>query len=383
MTIKKPIITVFSILLVIGMLAGCSPAATEVPAAAPTEAPTQAATDAATAAPATEAFSVTDTFGREVNFESLPQRIVVAGKSSSLIINSLFMFPEASDRVLSYGTGNQTSMDFLAMIDPKLDEKTAFENTVGAEQIAPLKPDLVILKDVVKESLGTPLETMGIKVIYLNLESPDKFYADIQVLGKIFGNETRANEIVSYYQASVAKVTDKLAEVKEGSQPKALLLQYSAKGGTVAFKVAPTSWLQTQMVQMAGGAPVWLDITNEDGWNVVTLEQIAAWKPEIIFIVDYSGKAVDTVKTLKTDAQWQGLDAVKNGKIFAFPHDFISWDQPDTRWSLGLTWLATKLQPELFADVNMTDEITGFYQTLYGLDTATITEKVLPLYKAD
>lgn len=378
MKFSKLLVSLSSLLLILGMAAACSPAATIEPTTVTTEVPTEAAT-----APETGKFSVTDTLGRLVEFDALPQRIVVAGKSSSLIIDTLYMFPEAAERVVSYGTGNQTSMDFLKMVDPKIEEKTAFANSVGAEQIAPLNPDLVILKDVVKDSIGDTLETMGLKVIYVNLETPEKFIEDVKVLGQVFGDPTRAEEIAAYYQTSVTKVSDALKDVKPENQPKALLLQYSTKGGTVAFKVAPTSWLQTQMVQMAGGAPVWLDITNEDGWNVVTLEQIAAWKPEIIFIVDYSGKAVDTVAALKADPQWEGLDAVKNDKIYAFPHDYISWDQPDSRWPLGLTWLAAKLHPDLFSSVNMTDEITNFYQTLYGFDSATITDKILPLYKSN
>lgn len=380
---KKLLILLSSLLLILGMLAACAPATTVEPTAAPTEAVTAAATDAPTKAPQTEGFSVTDALGREVKFDSVPQRIVVAGKSSPLIIDALYLFPEAAERVLSYGTGNQTSMAFLKLIDPKIEEKTAFESNVGAEQIAPLNPDLVILKDVVRDSLGTTLETMGLKVIYVNLETPESFLKDIKVLGQVFGDTTRADEIVAYYQSKVSRVTDALKDLKPEAQPKTLLLLYSAKGGTVAFKVAPTSWLQTQMVQMAGGTPAWLDITNQDGWNVVTLEQIAAWKPETILIVDYSCKAVDTVATLTADPQWQGLDAVKNGKFYAFPCDFISWDQPDSRWTLGLTWLAAKLHPDLFTSVNMTDEITNFYQTLYGLDSTTITEKVLPLYKTN
>jgi len=110
-----------------------------------------------------------------VVLDQAPQRIVIAGKSSTLIMDAVYMFPEAVDRVISYGLGTQTGKNFLSVVDPKLDSKTGLENTVSAEQIAPLKPDLVILKDYLKDSLGTPLEALGIKVVYLNLETPETF----------------------------------------------------------------------------------------------------------------------------------------------------------------------------------------------------------------
>ncbi|MCX5657398.1 MAG: hypothetical protein NTZ48_04135 [Candidatus Omnitrophica bacterium] len=74
---------------------------------------------------------------------------------------------------------------------------------------------------------------------------------------------------------------------------------------------------------------------------------------------------------------------MKNNRLYAFPLDFLSWDQPNSRWSLGMTWSASKIQPKLFADVNMTDEVTNFYKTLYNLDAQTITDKILPLIRGD
>ena len=142
-------------------------------------------------------------------------------------------------------------------------------------------------------------------------------------------------------------------------------------------------WLQTDLVNLAGGKPVWLDASTQGGWAVVTLEQIATWNPEMIFIVDYAGNAVDVVAELKTDQNWSKLNAVKDSKIYAFPVDFLSWDQADPRWSLGLTWLATILQPQTFSGVDMTTEVTTFYKTLYNLNDATIKDKVLPIVKGD
>jgi iron complex transport system substrate-binding protein len=181
---------------------------------------------------------------------------------------------------------------------------------------------------------------------------------------------------------SVKKVTDITSTLADDQKPSVLTLRYSEKGGEIAYSVPPQSWLQTSVVEMAGGIPVWKDIPT-DGWTVVTFEQISAWNPNVILLLDYKGNAVETVYNLKQDAKWSLLDAVKNGKIYAFPLDFQSWDQPDTRWALGMTWVATKLHPDLFSDVKMYDEIQNFYSSFYSLSNNVINEKILPLVKGD
>lgn len=133
---------------------------------------------------------------------------------------------------------------------------------------------------------------------------------------------------------------------------------------------------------MAGGKPVWTD-TPTDGWTVITLEQIAAWNPDVILVVDYKGKALEAITSLKQDNKWALLDAVKNGKIYAFPLDFQSWDQADTRWILGLTWTAKKLHPDLFSNISMAEEIRYFYSGFYNLSDSEINQTILPLVRGD
>lgn len=378
---KKLLSTAVSVFVLLGMLAGC---AKPVPTAAPTEAPmaTQAPTAEPTAVPTPTPVVITDALGRTVEFATLPQRVVIAGKAGSLLADAVFMFPEAIDRVVGFVKGAQTAHDFLTEVFPIKSDVAFLETTSSAEQIAPLKPDVVFMKSYLQKSLGDPIEQLGIKVVYLDLESADAIVKDIRNLGLLFGNSAKAEEIVSLIDASVKKVTDQTSTLTDEQKPSVLMLQYSDKGGEISFKVPPLGWLQTSLVTLAGGTPVWKDVPT-DGWTLVTLEQIAAWNPQVIFIIDYKGNAVDIVKNLKADAKWSLLEAVKNEKIFAFPLDFQSWDQPDTRWPLALTWVAMKLHPDLFSTVDFNQEIMSFYKNFYNLDDSVITGKILPLVKGD
>ena len=99
--------------------------------------------------------------------------------------------------------------------------------------------------------------------------------------------------------------------------------------------------------------PVWKDAQLGNGWTKVGLEQIAAWDPDQIYTIAYFNNPNDVVEKLKADLQLQKVNAVKHGRLYAFPGDYYSWDQPDTRWILGLNWLASKMHPEPFPDLNI------------------------------
>lgn len=379
MKTNQRIYFITAILIVLSLLAGCS-TTPATPTSSPTEAPIAATVKGTTEAP----FVVTDALGRTVEFTQLPQRIVLLGKGTTLLANSAFLFPEAQDRIISYELRLQMKdRNFIKTIFTQTENMTLLEKDAGAEQIAPLNPDLVIMKTYMQEKLGKSIEELGINVVYLDLETPEKFYQDIRTLGQIFGNTERAEEIVQLYQGNETRIAEALSGVTEDQKPSVLVLQYSNKDDAITFSIAPIDWLQTMLVENAGGAPVWKDATTDGGWTVVSLEQIAVWNPEMIFVVDYSGKAVDVVTQLKADPSWQALAAVANEKVYAFPVDFLSWDQADSRWCLGELWLASKIHPEQFPSFDMTQELTNFYQTYYRLDESVITEKIMPLVSGD
>jgi len=328
-----------------------------------------------------EDLEIVDSTGHITALAETPMNIAIAGRATVMVQDAVFMFPEASERIVALESRNQSAFAFLPVVDPGIYDKEIFEKNVGPEQIAAAQPDLVILKSFMAESIGQPLEQLNIPVVYLDLETPEAFYADIEVLGQVFGDRERADEITRYYQDRVEEVEGLVGGAAK--KPSVLLLRYNEDGGEVAFSVPPASWLQTRLVTSAGGQPIWSDIEGGNGWTIVNLEQIAVWDPEQIYLIDYAGGASEIAAGLKTDPIWKNLQAVQSDQLYAFAYDFYSWDQPDTRWILGLQWLATKMHPDLTPDLDILEEINSFYQTLYFLDQETIDTAVLPLLTGD
>jgi molybdenum ABC transporter molybdate-binding protein len=328
-------------------------------------------------------FTITDALGRKVTFNKTPQRIVLAGKALFMVADAIYTFPEASKNIVALGSTAQGSGNFIPMIDPTFKTKLLLDQSAGAEQIAGAKPDCVIMKSSNAQTLGKPLEAINIPVVYVDFETPDQYQRDLKTLGQLFQDPTRASAVASFYQYKVKSITQAVSTLNDSQKPHTLILYYNNPNNTVSFNVPPMSWMQTSLVTAAGGLPVWQDANPGSGWTTVNLEQIAAWNPDVIFIVSYFTPVNDVVTKLKADSQWQALSAVKNDKIYGFATDVYSWDQPDTRWVLGLTWVASKLHPDLFPGLDITKEAQAFYQNLYGMDEASFQKNIQPLLTGD
>ena len=333
--------------------------------------------------PSEQSIEITDTTGHVVSLDGVPERIAIAGKATIMVQDAVFLFDDAIQKVIALENRNQSAFSFLPVVDPGIHDKDIFEMNAGPEQIAAAQSDLVILKNFMAEKLGEPLEQLSIPVVYLDLETPEVFYQDMIVLGQVFGKPERAEEIINFYQERVNRVEELVSGVGPDQKPEVLILEYSDSGGEIAFSVPPVSWLQTSMVEISAGSPVWKSLEVSGGWTIVNLEQIAAWDPDQIYIIDYSGNASAVKADLLNNPIWGNLRAVENDQLFAFGFDFYSWDQPDTRWILGLQWLATKIHPDLTAEIDIMEEVRLFYSELYNLEPGVIDAEVLPVLTGD
>lgn len=320
-----------------------------------------------------------DATGKQVILENYPERIIVSGKATPYVLDTIYLFPDAAKKLAAIEVRGFDTQEFLQMVDPDVAVKNILEMDAGPEQIAPHNPDLAILKSFSLGQLGSALEEISIPVMGLNLESPELFYEDIRALGIVFNNESRADEIIAYYQNIESQIDEMMADLSEDEKPSVLLIQYSEDGGEISFNVPPASYLQTTMIKKAGGNPAWLDADGgASGWIKVGFEQIAVWNPDMIFVVNYFGDPQESAQKLVESETWAGLTAVENNQIYGFPVDYASWDLIDPRWILGQQWLAKTIHPELTSEINLEAAVKTFYSEMYRLTETQIVESVLP-----
>ena len=369
----------FTLLILIAiMISACAPAAIEAVEDAGIAEESEPVADVAeeVSEETQTGFTVIDALGREVEFDDYPEKIVIAGKLRPMIVDFLYMFDTSAEKIAAIEVGGQSSENFIAVVDENIQEKYILEKGAGAEQIAPLEPDLVILKTSAKEKLGDSLELIDIPVIYIDFETVDQIYRDIRILGTVLEESNRAEEIVAEYEELYTEFSGYVNDDAEGNS--AVLMQISSTDQEFAYEVPSVSYLQTSLVDTAGGEVLWSEAAQAGGWNEVNLEQVNVWNPDYIFVINYQGMAPDIVTELSESQPFGSLEAVQNGQIYAFPFDYISWDQPDPRWILGYSWLVYRLNPEEVSQDRMLEVVADFYEFFYGLDEAQVEESIMP-----
>jgi len=310
------------------------------------------------------------------------QRIVLAGRGANMLADAIYLFPDTGERLVAYSSGDQGLGLFMSAVDPAFKEKVCFDKSAGVEVIASFKPDLVLLKSISRSQYEAALNALGIRQVYLMLETPEQYYEDIATLGKVLGNQVHAAEVISWYADHEKKIMSRTTKLSASQKPKVLLLQLAASGESV-WKVPPDSWMQTILAERAGGIPVWKGANLGSGWATVSVEQIAAWNPDVVCIINYRANSSEAAEAFKKDKRLSSLKAVREGKVYGFPQDFYSWDQPDTRWILGLTWLAKMLHPALFTDISVIGTTEDFFNFMYGFDEAAFHTNIAPKIQGD
>jgi iron complex transport system substrate-binding protein len=328
-------------------------------------------------------FSLVDALGRRVAFDRPPTRIVLTGKAVVMVADAAYLFPEASARIVALGNTAQGGRSFVADYDPAFASKAALDNQAGPEQVAAARPDAVLLKSSLAGGLGKAIESLGIPVVYVDFETPEQYERDLAVLGALFRDEARSRELVALFKGRQERIARALAGLDEAEKPRVLMLYYADQGGAASFNVPPLGWIQATLVAAGGGRIAWKDAKLGQGWTKVSFEQVAAWDPDEIFVIAYATDAAAVVDRLKADTQWAALRAAKSGSVFAFPGDYYSWDQPDSRWPLGLAWAAKRIQPERLAGLDLRAEVRAFYKDFYGMGDAAYGRLVAPKLPAE
>lgn len=317
---------------------------------------------------------IVDALGRKVLLPDHPQRIVIAGKQTPMLVNFFYLFKTAGEKIIAIERRSQSSDDFLKVIDPEIEAKYVLEKDAGVEQIAPLNPDVVILKSSMRDSVGLGLEAIEIPVIYVEFESVEQIYRDMKIIASVLNEMQRGNFLIEKFSGYETLIDQKITLAVD--HPSVLMLQAQGAGDEKSFSVPSARWLQTAMIEDLGAEAVWKDAAQSGGWTTINIEQVLNWDADIFFVINYQGQSLAAVDALSKDSLWR--EATTPETIFAFPNDYLSWDQPDPRWILGYAWMASRLYPDQFSPHEALDMVKSFYSEFYGFDGNDFNQVVMP-----
>lgn len=329
-----------------------------------------------------ENITVTDTLDRTVVIPADPQRIVLGFYFEDFLAVA---GTDAYDRVVAiskdaWAGWRSLQWQTYAEVIPRLEELADIgevdAGTFSLEAVVAAKPDVAVLAAWQYTALGEVadrIEAAGIPVVVLdyNAQTVEKHVQSTLLLGQIMKAEDRAQRLADEYATKVADVEARIAAVSKGDAPK-VYVELARKGkDTVDNSYSGTQWgsviNQVGAINIADG-----QISN---WGKLSPEYVLAQNPQAIFLAGsgWAGRDEAVVMGPNVDSAlthermkaylgrpgWDGLDAVKNGKVFGVYHGGNR-----TLYDYAfLQFVAKALYPDAFVDVDPQASLENFFAT--------------------
>jgi iron complex transport system substrate-binding protein len=316
--------------------------------------------------------TVTDQLNRTVTVPDKVERIVVLQHQTLDILVEL----GAADRIVG---ALRTWPKLIPGLDKYAPQLTGLPmpgdlSTANVEEVLKLKPDVVFVTNYAPPAMIEQMTQAGLPVVAISLskgegvEAPklnptfaddDVAYAEglkigVRLIGDIVGKRERADALIDYAFAQRKQVEDRVASIPDAERVRL----YMANPEMNTYGSGKYTGV---IMKRSGGINVAAGVR---GATKVSMEDVLAWNPQVIFVQD---RYAPVAEEIKTGAAWQHVDAVENKRIYITPEYVKPWGYPlPEALALGELWMAKKLYPERFADIDMQKQADAYYQQFYG-----------------
>lgn len=236
--------------------------------------------------------------------------------------------------------------------------------SINVEALLALKPDVVVMwawpDGGIGNQLAERLHKSGIPTVFLDLDRLETYPAVITFLGELLGRRERARRLADYARDALGSVAAATAGIPERER----VTVYYAEGTDGLATERETSF-HAQLIRLAGARNVHRGAAlDHAGMEKVSLEQVLLYDPQAI--VAQERAFFDAVAH---DRRWQGVRAVKDGKVWLIPRGPFNWfDRPPSFMRLlGLKWLVNRLYPKRYP-IDIVRETREFYRLFLGVN---------------
>ncbi|WP_317295537.1 ABC transporter substrate-binding protein [Methanoculleus nereidis] len=273
--------------------------------------------------------TVTDDLGGTVVIQGTPQRIVSLAPSNTEILYALGL----EDRIV--GVTDCCDYPLAAADKPKVGGFI----TGNVERVLAAEPDLVFASRNT-EDVASRLRTLGMTVVILNPQTVDGVLRDIELAGKVTGQEAQASACVEELQQRIQAVIG-MVENQTERPSVAHIVWYDP------LWVSGRGTFQDEVITMAGGTNAFGSVEE---WSIVSLEEFITSDPDYILVSSGSGMNRDGYDAVYnyviSEPRLQGLSAVRNNHVYVVDADVVSRGSP--RIVDALEEVAGDLHPDLF-----------------------------------
>ena len=242
--------------------------------------------------------------GRALNAKSgKPERIISLTPSTTEILYGVGAF----DRVVAVS-------DYCTF-PPDVEKlpRVGGWNNPNMEQIASLRPDLVIFSDAQAQFVKDKVEAAGIRTLAVPSQTIEDAYKSIELVGQATGEEEEARGLLERTRASVETVrhsTENLPRLR-------VLCVVDRVPGTLRdlYTASEQSFI-AQLIRDAGGEP--LSPPSRANWGKMQKEAVVALDPDVIIdLMMHKTEGGFDEDTLAVWRELSSLRAVREGRVYA------------------------------------------------------------------
>lgn len=286
-----------------------------------------------------------DGSGEEISIEKNPENVAVLFGSLACL------WYEAGGTVQLAVGGKSASITYKEQIgrDITQDEGVTIvtESSSGTgwdvEAILANKPDLIVCSTGMKgyATISGPATAAGIPVVGINYDAVQDYLKWFKIFCNLNGRPELWDEIAEATAQDIISVVSNVPEVEKA--PTAVILVLSSD----VLKAYTVDSQPGVMLKELGG--VNLTDPNSEGSAAsveISLEDIYALDPDIIFLSEFGDTNVDTLDELYGDNPvWQELRAVKNGKVIGLEKGLFH-NKANQRYNESYLTMAQYLYPD-------------------------------------
>jgi iron complex transport system substrate-binding protein len=248
---------------------------------------------------------------------------------------------------------------WLVKYTPEITDKcTPFSGIdVDIELLLTTNPDLLFALETFTETIAK-CNTVGLPVVILSKPSTiQKIRNNASLIAKVLGGdaEIMIQRYDTYVNEKLTMINSKLANLTDEEKPTVACIIVDT-----ACKVSGTNTIMDEWSSIAGGKNIAQEFT---GYKEVNAEQLLMWNPDVLIVPSNKWKTA-----IMTGAEYVGLAAVKNDRVFINPHGFFDWQYTAPTVALQIQWAAQMLHPDLLTDVDIREEIKYYHKILLGVD---------------
>lgn len=328
---------------------------------------------ATTAASAFASRTVTDQLDRTVTIPDEIHRAVVLQHQTLNIANQL----DAMDQIVGVLSSweKQLGSDYLRL-DPVLKNMPTPGDltSVNIESLLKLKPDVVFVANYAPKEMIDQISAAGIPVIGISLRVAPKdqvsklnptlkddrlAYSEglkqgIELIANVFNRQKAGKELIEAAFANQKLLNERVGGIPADKRVRS----YMANPDLVTYGSGKFTGV---FFEEAGAYNVAAPFIK--GYKTVGMEDVLKWNPEVILVQNRYPKQVSVIKN---DPNWAPIKAVKDGRIYYMPQYAKAWGYPQPEaMALGELWLAKKLYPQKFTDINMEKLANDYYLKFY------------------